>query len=179
VGTANLIAVLIMTVELTSTLKDAKITKHLTDAKRFAYASYIAEASVAHGVDPYLVAAVIYTESRFTNLRVNKTRDYGLMQVHWQRGWKAPWLKGLKRKDLYDPRTNIAAGTHELAYVRAFCKKRGHGRWVKGGVARRHNWWAHYLFGVVVKKRWYDMRIERVRSYLHRAAARVRARNKV
>lgn len=117
-------------------------TAHLSHADRLEYSYYMVDAGEEVGVDPFLIAAVMWHESRFLNLPRNKTNDYGLMQVHWQK-MPVPWLKGLTRGDLLDPRTNILAGARELAHMRSFCR---------GADGRHpgHEWWGHYKYGVVV-----------------------------
>jgi len=112
----------------------------LTPQQRLEYSLYIVDASRRYGLDPYLVAAVIWHESDFRNLPRNSTNDYGLMQVHWQRlnpRVGETWLDGLAPADLMDPRKNILAGVAELAYYKGFCQRRGHS----------HHWWSHYLHG--------------------------------
>lgn len=114
---------------------------HLSDRQLIAYSYYVAAASRETDVDPYLVMAVMWHESRFLNLPRNSTNDYGLMQVHWQP--PASWLDGLTPEDLMNPRINIFAGARELAAMRRFCAGRGHSQ-------SDHYWWGHYRWGVVV-----------------------------
>lgn len=131
-------------------------TPHLSPRTRLTYAFYIAEASRRTNLDPFLVAAVMWHESMFYNLPKNETDDYGLMQVHWQRS-PSSWLRGLTRRSLMDPWTNILAGAKELAYMRRFCSKRD-------GKDPGHEWWGHYKYGVVVLRRKYGQTI----SWRHR-----------
>lgn len=135
--------------QLSAGIANAKAAPNLSDEKRFEYSYYMAEAAEAHGIDPFLVAAVMWVESDFRNLPVNKTNDRGLMQIHWQKlnpKVGETWLEGLTKKDLMDPRKNIHAGVTELAYVRRFCQRKGH-------TVDEHHWWAHYLQGVVITSR--------------------------
>jgi hypothetical protein len=126
-------------------------TPQLTATTRFTYAFYIAEASRRAELDPYLVAAVMWHESRFLNMPRNETDDYGLMQVHWQKA-PSPWLKGLSRADLMDPWTNISVGAQEMAYMRRFC-------FARDGKDPGHEWWGHYKYGVVVLGRKYGQTV--------------------
>lgn len=168
----NILLIVMVALEVNGTLVEAKVTKNLTDDVRLEYSVYIAEASVKYKIDPLIIAAVIYGESRFQNLRKNKTRDYGIMQVHWQRrAWTIPWLKKLKRADLYDIATNINAGTWELTTWRTLCRKRGH-------KAHQHKWWGHYQQGNVIKSRRYGRAINYFYHRLKRYRTKYRTRNK-
>ncbi len=71
-----------------------------------------------YGVDPRLIASLIWTESRFKADRVGKAGEVGLMQVmpaaakEWAAAQK---IRPLSREELFDPETNIRAGTWYLA----------------------------------------------------------------
>jgi len=106
----------------------------------------VVHASIKHEVDPVLVVSIMWHESGFRNLPVNRTNDRGLMQVHWSPG--APWLQGLSQNDLLRPDVNIRAGVHELAWWRAQHVARCN-------VSSDHFWWAHYKWGYHVKNRKY------------------------
>jgi len=76
--------------------------------------------SVAHdaGVDPFLIRALIWRESRFKPLTHGLADERGLMQVTPEAGerWaKANKIANFQPDDLYDPKTNIRAGTWYLA----------------------------------------------------------------
>jgi soluble lytic murein transglycosylase len=76
-------------------------------------------AAVAHndGVDPFLIRALIWRESRFNPLTHGEADEHGLMQVTPDVGqmWaKANKIENFKDDDLYDPETNIRAGTWYL-----------------------------------------------------------------
>lgn len=77
------------------------------------YESQIVTYSKRYDVDPYLVAAVIRTESNFDERAVSHTGAYGLMQVMPD---TALWIAGnMKLKDFnteksFDPEINIAMG---------------------------------------------------------------------
>ncbi len=69
------------------------------------------------GVDPFLVRALIWRESRFNPLTHGEANEHGLMQVTPEVGqmWaKANKIEDFKADDLYDPETNIRAGTWYL-----------------------------------------------------------------
>ena len=76
-------------------------------------------ADIAHNarVDPFLVRALIWRESRFEPSRHGSADERGLMQVTPDVGqmWaKANKIENYKDDDLYDPETNIRAGTWYL-----------------------------------------------------------------
>jgi hypothetical protein len=160
----KLIMVFLSALEVDAAIANAGVK--LDDDKRWRYASLISEAADEHGIDPMLVAAVMWNESDFRNLAVNKTRDFGLMQVHWQKmGRNEHWLRGLTKKDLMVPEINIAAGVQELAYWKKVCKGRGH-------TTKQHFWWSHYKWGNVVKSDRYQRRILRRYKKLNRSKHR-------
>ncbi len=73
------------------------------------------------GVDPYLVAAVINTESGFDPKAVSRVGAVGLMQIMPETGeWIAGKLgkDGFTMQDLYDPGTNIRFGCWYLGFLK-------------------------------------------------------------
>ena len=69
------------------------------------------------GVDPFLIRALIWRESRFNPQTHGDADEHGLMQVTPEVGqmWaKANKIENFKDDDLYDPETNIRAGTWYL-----------------------------------------------------------------
>ena len=82
-----------------------------------AYDPLIVSVSRASGVDPFLVRALIWRESKFNPLTHGNADEHGLMQVTPEVGQM--WAKANKVEDftddkLYDPETNIRAGTWYL-----------------------------------------------------------------
>ncbi len=82
------------------------------------YDSIIEEVAGRHGVDPMIVKAVVWRESRFRPGKVGGEGERGLMQI--TEAAAREWTKGEKvadfaPKDLFDPKTNIEAGTWLLA----------------------------------------------------------------
>ena len=81
------------------------------------YDEMIVEIGRRQGVDPRLVSAVIWRESRFNPSVTGPKREVGLMQVtedaaaEWARAAGRP---AVSRADLFDPRVNIEAGTWYL-----------------------------------------------------------------
>lgn len=81
-----------------------------------AYEDVIKREATAHDLDPYLVAGVIYAESRFKPTATSGVGARGLMQIMPFTG------QGIARRlgesfttdSLYDPETNIRYGTFHL-----------------------------------------------------------------
>lgn len=81
------------------------------------YDPLIANIARSEGVDPFLVRALIWRESRFDPLTHGEADEHGLMQVRPDVGqmWaKANKIEDYKDDDLYDPETNIRVGTWYL-----------------------------------------------------------------
>ena len=77
----------------------------------------IAAAAARHGVDPLLVKAVVWQESRFHPDKLCGHGELGLMQVTEPAGrdWvNAEGIETFVPEDLLDPKTNIEVGTWYL-----------------------------------------------------------------
>lgn len=95
------------------------------DLQRLAYGSrfgqfdpHIRSAAARYGVDPALIKAVIWRESRFQPEMLGARGERGLMQI--TEGAAADWARAEKIEtfavtDLLDPKTNIEAGAWYLA----------------------------------------------------------------
>lgn len=82
------------------------------------YDELIKRTARKYDVDPMLVSSVIWQESRFRADRVGSKQEIGLMQVTEAaaREWaRATRVTSFKRNDLFNPATNIEAGTWYLA----------------------------------------------------------------
>ncbi len=82
------------------------------------YDKYIRAVSLQNGVDPDLVRAVIWRESRFNPHCVGRAGEVGLMQVTElaaQEWAEANGIQQLTRRNLANPYVNIRAGTWYLA----------------------------------------------------------------
>jgi soluble lytic murein transglycosylase len=82
------------------------------------YDTLIVEVAREHGVDPRLVSALIWAESRFDPSQVGEAGEVGLMQVTMPaaREWaQSEGLESISREELFDPRINVRAGTWYLA----------------------------------------------------------------
>ena len=86
------------------------------------YNPLIEEIAAEHDVDKFLVKAVMRQESGFDSTAYSSKGAIGLMQVMPATGeqWaRATGRLGFKRDALWDPRTNIEAGTWILAQALA------------------------------------------------------------
>lgn len=73
-----------------------------------------------YSIDPYLVAAVIRTESHFRTRAISSVGAIGLMQIMPATGeWIADniGVDGFTTGDLYEPKTNIRLGIWYLRYL--------------------------------------------------------------
>ena len=78
----------------------------------------IRETAETHGIDPMLVKAVVWRETRFRPDMVGRDGERGLMQV--TEGAAEDWagaegIEGFRPTDLFDPKTNLEVGTWYLA----------------------------------------------------------------
>jgi soluble lytic murein transglycosylase len=72
------------------------------------------------GVDPYLVRALIWRESKFDSMTLGSAQERGLMQVTPAVGsaWaKANHVPNFQTDDLYNPWVNVRAGTWYLSHA--------------------------------------------------------------
>lgn len=82
------------------------------------YDTVILAAARQYGVDPALVKAVVWQESRFDPLARGRAGEIGLMQVTdpaAQEWAEAARVYPVPEDHLFDPRTNVMAGTWYLA----------------------------------------------------------------
>ncbi len=82
------------------------------------YDGMIEEVARRHEVDPMIIKAVVWRESQFRPEKTGTEGERGLMQI--TEGAARDWTKSEKitdfaPKDLFDPKTNIEAGTWLLA----------------------------------------------------------------
>jgi soluble lytic murein transglycosylase len=71
-----------------------------------------------HGIDPMLVKAVVWRESRFDPQKFGSAGERGLMQVTERAAseWaKETRVENFRPEELFDPQTNLQAGTWYLA----------------------------------------------------------------
>lgn len=115
-----LIALILGGAAFFGTAEDPMYTLHETlFHRRFhAYDEDIARVAARRGVDPLLVKAVIWRESRFHPDKLGGAGERGLMQV--TEGAAKDWaaaesVTAFVPEDLYDPKTNIEVGTWYLA----------------------------------------------------------------
>jgi len=81
------------------------------------YDNLISSVAAEHQLDPMLVKAVVWRESRFDRQKVGSAEERGLMQVspkaanEWARENK---VTDFKLDQLFDPKTNLEAGSWYL-----------------------------------------------------------------
>ncbi|MGH8093742.1 MAG: lytic transglycosylase domain-containing protein, partial [Chthoniobacterales bacterium] len=94
----------------------------LSPARFQQYDQLIQAASAANHLDPMLVKAVVWRESRFDPQKLGGAGERGLMQVSQlaAREWAAERrLENFQVEELFDPRTNLEAGTWYLGRAMA------------------------------------------------------------
>lgn len=123
------------------------------------YIEIIIEASYDYKINPYLLIAIMWTESDFRHLSKSHTGDIGLMQINPNtKKWICSTLdKGLCIKN--DPRSNVRLGAIYLQYL----KKRFNGNLQKVIVAYNKGPNHKYL----TKNKYYDKVMKRYKI-LHR-----------
>jgi soluble lytic murein transglycosylase-like protein len=120
------------------------------------YAELIAEHSAKHEIDPLLVTAITYRESRFAPHTASKG-NYGLMQVRVTPKRRPRWVG--REREVMEPVRNIRMGVAELAMWRSYHRR-------ECGVRNPHPWWSHYQHGGRVRNLRSAVRIGRVYSAL-------------
>lgn len=71
--------------------------------------------SSIYGLDPRLVQSIVQYESNYNPKVVGTSGEVGLMQI-------MPSTAKVKRKDLFDPNTNILEGVKYLSEMKEQCK---------------------------------------------------------
>lgn len=89
------------------------------------YADIIQEAADTYGVDPYLICAVIKSESDWNENATSSVGAEGLMQVMPDTAstvYNLGLVTNYDPSDLYDPATNINYGVAYLSYLQKYTK---------------------------------------------------------
>ena len=98
----------------------AVIYWRLHQPKESPYDPIIVTVAREDGVDPYLIRALVWRESRFRPRMLGSAQERGLMQVtpvagaEWAKANKVP---NFQTDDLYNPWVNIRAGTWYLSHA--------------------------------------------------------------
>jgi soluble lytic murein transglycosylase len=82
------------------------------------YDRLIAQAAERYCVDPALVKAVVWCESRYKADARGRVGELGLMQLQEAAAWEWAWAEGVPNFDhghVADPKTNLLAGTWYLS----------------------------------------------------------------
>jgi hypothetical protein len=88
------------------------------------YQEMFQEIGAQYDLDWRLLAAVAYRESRLNPTAVGRDGDMGLMQII-PSTWKM-WSPKVGALDPFDPYDNTLVGAAYLAYIRDYCRARGH-----------------------------------------------------
>lgn len=84
----------------------------------FPYQDIVTKEALANGIDPYLIAALIHTESKFSAGAESGRGARGIMQIMPETGKWAAAQMGMENFDedlLFDPASNIKIGAWYLA----------------------------------------------------------------
>ena len=90
----------------------------LSPARFGQHDAIIRSAAAEHGVDPMLVKAIVWRESRFDARKVGTAGERGLMQL--TEGAASEWVQenrvqNFQVEELFNPKVNVQAGTWYLA----------------------------------------------------------------
>jgi soluble lytic murein transglycosylase-like protein len=99
--------------------------KKLTDEKAYDYAVLIMQACDKFGQDPFVIAALVVSESSARHDAVSRGGDYGLMQVRWrvhEKKIRNKYPHIAKAKDMLNPKDNLLVGTEIFSVYRATAK---------------------------------------------------------
>jgi soluble lytic murein transglycosylase len=94
------------------------------------YREILEETAQRHGIDPCLIAAVVWRESRFRKDQVGAAGEIGLMQI--TAGAVEDWRRGTGRTEplcpgvLFDPHVNMEIGTWYLARALRHWQRKGY-----------------------------------------------------
>jgi hypothetical protein len=124
------------------------------------YASLIERHCGSRGLDPLLVAALIYRESR-CHARAYSQGNWGLLQVRVSHTTN-PELRG-REHVLWSPERNLRRGCQMLSYWKRYHERRG---------CKGHRWWAHWQWGKRVRSSGSSRRVAQTRARVAHALAR-------
>jgi len=97
-----------------------KFSNSITETDAMKLAKLILDECDNYELDPYIVLAVIQTESNFTPKAVSSKGAIGLMQVMPRTGEYVAKDRGISytgRNSLYDPFVNVKLGIHYLSFL--------------------------------------------------------------
>ena len=103
-----------------------RYNKKLTDEKAYDYAVFIMQTCEKFGQDPFVIAALVVTESSARSDAVSRGGDYGLMQVRWrvhEKKIRNKYPHIVKAKDMLNPKNNILVGVEIFATYHATAKQ--------------------------------------------------------
>jgi len=112
------------------------------------YSAAVEREAARQRVDPLLVVALIYHESRFHAGAVSPGGSHGLMQVRVSRTHRARWLG--RERALRVPEVNVRVGVGILSMWRAYHRRRCLGS-NDPEFPDRHPFWSHFQWGSRVR----------------------------
>ena len=118
-----------------------RYNKKLTAEDAYDYAVFIIETCEQFGQDPFVIAALVVTESSARHDVVSRGGDYGLMQVRWrvhEKKIRNKYPHIAKAKDMLNPKDNMLVGIEIFATYYATAKQdvRGALMYYSGGNKR-------------------------------------------
>jgi len=96
--------------------------KKLTDEEAYNYAILIIQTSDKFKQDPFVIAALVVSESSARHDAVSRGGDYGLMQVRWrvhEKKIRNKYPHITKANDILNPEYNLLVGTEIFSTYRA------------------------------------------------------------
>ena len=147
-----------------------RLQSWMAGSRYHTYDDLITDLAHKHGVDPLLIKAIAWRESAFQTEKIGTSGERGLMQVSEAaaRDWaKAMKIETFAPTDLFDPKTNVDAGSSVAQEKRSIAgrTKRTRSRFAL----------AEYNAGHVRVERWIaGFRPRRRTPHLHGPAARHR-----
>jgi len=106
----------------------------LTDEQAYNYAVIIKQACERFEQDPFIIAALVISESTARSNVVSRGGDYGLMQVRWrvhQRRIQNQYPHITSAQDILNPKYNLLIGTEIFSIYRATANQD-----IRGGLMR-------------------------------------------
>ena len=100
--------------------------KKLTDKEAYNYAVLIMQACDKFAQDPFVIAALVVSESSARSDAVSRGGDYGLMQVRWrvhEKKIRSKYPHIAKAKDILNPKDNLLVGTEIFSVYHATAKQ--------------------------------------------------------
>jgi soluble lytic murein transglycosylase len=112
--------ILVWTVIIVVTMASILLGLWLKDRPERRYDAQVALAAKKYGLDPALIKAIIWQESRFNRYVRGRAGEIGLMQVREDAAFEwadAEKVSSFRHEHAFDPQTNILCGSFYFAKV--------------------------------------------------------------